>query len=268
MVDRLKNNTMLVTGSPLVDLLTYLALVLPMLTVAFILYKKAYQDSSMKLVMMLCMLFFLNRVMIQANSLFGFPYPLLHNVFSTAEFGLTVWLFRGHFHTDRMKVILNGFLIAYLSSTITFSLVEGFDSDPYALLLLQHVLMAGLMVAMLMQLMINPMATSMAQPIFWITLANLFFFGFMMIWETGKHFIFPEAKLLASETETFPMIVMVIRFAIYSLAIWFLVGERKAAAPKPSTDEQTQHRAGHITIRGPYDLIEEESFMIPARRNG
>jgi hypothetical protein len=269
MGDRFKNITMFITGNPLTDLLTYLALVLPLLTVSFILYKKAYQDNSTTLIMILCLLFFINRVMIQANDLFGFSYPIIHNIFSAAEFGFTVLLFRDHFHTDRMKIMLNGFLIAYLSSTVTFALVEGFDSDPYALLLLQNGLMAGLMVAMLVQLMMNPMAASMSQTIFWITVSNLFFFGFMAIWETGKHFVFPNGKTMVSETESFPMIVMSIRFGIYALAIWFLEPERKIPTKRlQGMTDQQQVRNGHVTVRGPYDLINESSFMIPARRNG
>jgi hypothetical protein len=65
------------------------------------------------------------------------------------------------------------------------------------------------------------------------------------------------------------MLVMVIRFGIFALAIWFLEPERRSVVKRNfMAGDQQPVRAGHVTVRGPYDIIDEGSFMIPARRNG
>jgi hypothetical protein len=257
---------MFITGNPLTDLLTYLALVLPLLSVAFILIKKEYRKNSMTLIMVLCLFFFLQRVLVQCAGLFGLSYPIIQHIFSLAEFLLTVFIFRNHFHTDRLRIMLNGFIIAWFSCTVTYALIEGLGNDQFGLRFIQYGLMAGLMVAMLVQLMLKPAAGSMGTPIFWIAVGNLFFYGFMMIWEAGKHYIFPSVASTVSETEAFPMLVVAIRFAIFAIAIWFL--EPAGRKLKNKSVNARPQRTGHLTIRNPYDLINEESFIAPARRKG
>jgi hypothetical protein len=257
---------MFITGNPLTDLLTYLAFVLPLLSVAFILFKKEYRENSMTLVMVLCLFFFFQRMLVQNAELFDLSYPLLHNIFSLVEFVLTVMIFRQHFHTDRMRIMLNGFLIAGFSCTVTYSLMEGFSDDQFVLRVIQYGLMAGLMIAMMVQMMLKPAAGSMGTPIFWIAVSNLFFYCFMMFWEAAKHFVFPVSAKTVSEVEAFPMLVVAIRFAVFAIAIWFLEPtddqlKGKVAAPRAQ-------RMGNLTIRGPYDLIREDDLVIPARRNG
>jgi hypothetical protein len=257
---------MFITGNPLTDLLTYLAFVLPLLSVAFILFKKEYRDNSMTLVMVLCLFFFLQRLLVQNAGLFDLSYPLLHNIFSLVEFVLTVMIFRQHFHTDRLRIMLNGFLIAWFSCTVTYSLIEGFNDDQFGLRFIQYGLMAGLMVTMMVQLMLKPAAGSMGSPIFWIAVSNLFFYGFMMFWETAKHYVFRGNPATVSEAETFPLLVVTIRFTVFAIAIWFL--EPVVKAPQRKTVAPQQQRTGHVTIRGPYDLIREDAFVIPGSKNG
>ena len=257
---------MFITGNPLTDLLTYLAFVLPLLSVAFILFKKEYRRNSMTPIMVLCLFFFLQRLLVQNADLFNLSYPLLHNIFSLAEFLLTVMIFRQQFHTDRLRTMLNGFLIAWFSCSVTYALIEGFNDDQFGLRFIQYGLMAGLMIAMMVQMILKPAAGSMGSPIFWITVSNLFFYGFMMFWEAAKHYVFPANSVTVSEAEAFPMLVVTIRFAIFAIAIWFL--EPAGRKMKRKVVSSRPQRMGHVTIRGPYDLIQEEPFVIPAKRNG
>jgi hypothetical protein len=255
---------MLITGNPLTDLLTYLALVLPLLSVAVILLRKQFRDNSLTVVMLLCLFLFTQRLLVMSNEPRELPYIILQNLFSLGEFLLTILLFRNYFHTDRMRIILNGFLVACFSCTVTYSLLEGFSGDPFGLHLIQYGLMVLLMIAMLVQMMNQPAAGLMGTPIFWIAVSNLFYFGFMLFWEAGKQFIFPQGGKDAGGMELFPLIVVAIRLATYALSIWFL--EPEATARKMVVKHPAPERAGQVVIRGAYDLINEEPFMMPLKK--
>jgi hypothetical protein len=224
---------MLITGNPFTDLLTYLTLALPLISVCFILFKKEYTDESLTLVMVLCLFYFIQRLLIQYNNLLEFSSPILHNLFNAIEFFLLVGIFKTNFRSRKFNTILNSFLIAYLSSTVTYFAIEGFNDDQYLLKMIQNGLMILLMASTIYMQVNRQQSMLMNTPLFWIAISTLFYFSFGLFWESGKEYIFNDLEQSEQLTQNFSLIAVMIRFGIYASAIWFLepAGSRMLASP-------------------------------------
>ncbi len=210
---------MLITGSPFSDVLTYLTLVLPLLSVCFILFGKEYTDDSSTMVMILCLFYFVQRLLLLYNNLMEFSFPLVENLFNLVEFILLVFLLRASFPELKSHYILNLFVIAYFSSIITYYTVRGFESDQFELKIIQYGLIVLLMIASLILMARNQALTMLNSSLFWVTLGTLFYFSFCVFWETGKRYIFSPGDKNSTELGAFPLIMMAIRFVFYVLAM-------------------------------------------------
>lgn len=213
---------MFITGNPLTDLLTYLTLALPLISVCFILFKKEYTDESLTLVMLLCLFYFIQRLLIQYNNLLDLSSPILHNSFNALEFLLLVSIFKYNFKSRRFNTILNSFLIAYFSSTVTYFAIEGFSDDQYLLKIIQNGLMITLMATTIYLQLVRQQIMLMNSPLYWISLSTLFYFAFSLFWESGKEYIFNETEQTGTQAQNFSLMAVTIRFGIYATAIWFL----------------------------------------------
>ena len=213
---------MFITGNPFSDVLTFFTLVLPLLSVCFILFRKEYADNSTTLLMVLCLFSFIQRLLVLYNGLFEFSFPLVHNTFNIVEFLLLVFILRDFFPELKSHYILNSFLIAYFSSIVTYYGIRGFGNDEFELRVIQYGLIALLMIASLVFQVRRDQLTMMNTPFFWFTLGTLFYFAFCTFWEIGKKYLFSPADISGKELDTFPSLIMTIRFAFYALAMWLL----------------------------------------------
>lgn len=209
---------MLITGNPFSDLLTYLTIILPLLSVCFILFGKEYTDNSSAMVMILCLFYFVQRLLLLYNNLHAFNFPLVENVFNLAEFLLLVLMIRASFRDEKSHSAMNLFVIAYFSCILTYLAIRGFNGDQFELKVIQYGLIALLMVASLVLMARNQALTMLGSSLFWVTLGTLFYFSFCAFWEIGKKYIFTSGEN-SSELGAFPLIMMSIRFIFYVLAM-------------------------------------------------
>jgi hypothetical protein len=254
---------MLITGNPFTDLLTYLTLALPLMAVCFILFKKEYTNESLTLVMLLCLFYFIQRLLFQYNNLLQFSSPILHNMFNAAEFLLLVSIFKSNFNTKGFKTILNSFLIAYFSSTVTYFAIEGFSDDQYLLKIIQNGLMILLMATTIYMQMIRQQTMLMNTPLFWISISTLFYFAFCLFWESGKEYIFSDTDQSAELTQNFSLMSVVIRFGIYATAIWFLEPSGKLATDTSAVNEMIFHKTNLQIEKDSFDL---RGITVPSGR--
>jgi hypothetical protein len=171
------------------------------------------------MVMILCLFYFVQRLLLLYNNLHAFSFPLVENVFSLAEFLLLVLLMRASFPDQKSQYALNLFVIAYFSCIVTFFAIKGFSGDQFELKVIQYGLVALLMVASLVFMARNQALTMLSSPLFWVTLGTLFYFSFCVLWEIGKKYVFSPGEKNSSELSAFPLIMMAIRFIFYVLAM-------------------------------------------------
>jgi hypothetical protein len=264
---------MLITGNLFTDLLSFLTLALPLLSVCFILFRKEYTNESLTLVMLLCLFHFIQRLLIQYNNLLEFNSPILYNVFNALEFLLLASVFRSNVPSKRFRIVIHSFVIAYLSSTITYFAIEGMDADQYLLRIIQNGLVIALMGFVIYHQYIRPQQMPMQTPLFWISLGTIFYFAFSLFWESGKEYLFSKADAGNRMAQNFVLVSVAIRFMVYAVAIWYLEPSHRhtikrdpaRAQQVPETaDSQPQPAQGRV--RFVYGKVRPSA--VPAGRNG
>jgi hypothetical protein len=211
---------MFITGNPFSDVLTYLTLILPLLSVAIILFRKEYSHDEISFVMILCVFLFIQMALFSNIQKFGLDPQSTFNVFNAIEFMLMVMILK--MHTSSVRYVLNGFVIAYVSSIITYYAILGFTDDQLLLRCIQHGLMITLMGVTIARQWHKQSLEMMNTPIFWISISTMFYFCFCLFWETGKTYIFNEAETISIASIMFMKVATVIRFLVFSFAVWFL----------------------------------------------
>lgn len=265
---------MLITGNPFSDLLTLLTLALPLMSVCFILFRKEYTNESLTLVMLLCLFHFIQRLLIQYNSLLELNSPILYNVFNAAEFLLLAAIFRSNVSSSkRFRIVIHSFVIAYFSSTITYFAIEGMDADQYLLRIIQNGLVICLMGFVIYHQYIRPQQMPMQTPLFWISLGTIFFFAFSLFWESGRQYLFSKADAGNPMAQNFVKMSVVIRFMVYTIAIWYLepaekhkVKHGQGPAQQEPEPVQDQPQPAQGKVRFVYGRV--RPVAVPAGRNG
>jgi|GEM_PF-2175114 hypothetical protein len=266
---------MLITGHPITDVLTYLILALPLLSVCFILFRKEYTQESLTLVMLLCLFHFIQRLLVQYNHLLEFNSPILHNLFNVLEFFLLASIYKSNVDSRRFNLVIHSFIIAYFSSTITYFAIQGMDDDRFLLKIIQNGLVILLMAFVIYHQMIRPQMMPMQTPLFWIALATIFYFGFAMFWATGKEYLFNEGESSEQLAQNFGLFAIAIRFLVYAIAIWFLepaqTNARKHAAREVEEKEKAEAQASIPAVREgrvSYQVRDYRPVAVPSGRIG
>jgi hypothetical protein len=213
---------MFITGNPYSDVLNFLTVILPIISLAIILFRKEYTHDTITFVMILCIFFFIQRVLFTDISKFGIPPKITHNVFNGIEFMLMAVILKVQTTSTRFRYILNGFLIAYISSIITYYAILGFTNDELLLRGIQYGLMIIMMGVAIARQWQKQSLEMMNSPLFWFCMSTLFYFTFCLFWEAGKVYLFNTQETASLTSAMFMKIAAAIRFVMFTFAIWFL----------------------------------------------
>jgi hypothetical protein len=201
---------MFITGNPYSDVLNFLTVILPIISLGIILFRKEYTQDAITFVMILCIFFFIQRVL------------FTHNVLNGIEFMLMAVILKVHTTSTRFRYVLNGFVIAYISSIITYYAILGFTSDELLLRGIQYGLMIAMMAVAIGRQWQKQSLEMMNSPLFWICMSTLFYFTFCLFWEAGKVYLFNTQETASLASAMFMKIAAAIRFVMFTFAIWFL----------------------------------------------
>ena len=240
---------MFITGNPYSDVLTYLSIVLPLLSVAIILFRKEYTHDELTFVMILCIFLFIQTVIFTNIRLFGLQSQPTHNVFNAIEFMLMVMILKLHTTSMRFRYVLNGFVIAYISSIATYYAILGFTDDQLLLRSIQYGLMILMMGVSIGRQWRKQSIEMMGTPIFWITISTMFYFCFCLFWEAGKSYIFNTEETASLATSVFVHLAKVIRFMAFTFAIWFLEPSAESLTYEASEEKYNDMRGSYSVLR-------------------
>ena len=213
---------MFITGNPYSDVLNFLTVILPVIALGIILFRKEFTQETIAFVMILCIFFFIQRVMFTDIKKFDLPPQITHNVFNGIEFMLMALILKVHTTSTRFRYILNGFVIAYISSIVTYYAILGFKNDELLLRCIQYGLMIIMMAVAIGRQWQKQSLEMMNSPLFWICMSTLFYFTFSLFWEAGRVYLFNTQETASLTSAMFMKIAAAIRFTMFSFAIWFL----------------------------------------------
>ncbi len=213
---------MFITGNPFSDVLNFLTVIMPIVALAIILFRKEYTHDTITFVMLLCLFLFIQRVLFTDINKFGLPAQATLNVFNGIEFMLMALILKVHTTSIRFRYILNGFVIAYISSIVTYFAILGFKSDELLLRSIQYGLIIIMMAVTIARQWQKQSLEMMNSPLFWLCMSTLFYFSFCLFWEVGKNYLFNTEETASLASTVFVQIATVIRFVMFTIAIWFL----------------------------------------------
>ena len=213
---------MFITGNPYSDVLNFLTIILPIISLAVILFRKEYTHDTITFVMILCIFLFIQRILFTDINKFDLPPQATHNVFNGVEFLLMAAILKVHTTSIRFRYILNGFIIAYISSIVTYYAILGFTNDQLLLRGIQYGLMIIMMAVAIARQWKKQSLEMMNSPLFWICMSSLFYFCFCLFWESGKVYLFNTEETASLTSAMFMKIAAAIRFVMFTFAIWFL----------------------------------------------
>ena len=166
------------TGIHFIDGFSQFLVFLPLLPVIIVLLRRIYYSSLFILLALLCMLDFLQLLILQINFTSPIGRYSVINIFTLLELLVYLQIFRVFF-VKATKKWLDIIVIALLSAMLTYYLMRGTGSSNDLLTILQNGFIVALILAGLPSLVKHFDIQIFQSPLFWISTGTLFY---LLIW--------------------------------------------------------------------------------------
>jgi len=178
----------------------------------FILFQKSFGKGPLDLLLIICLVSFIRDLPIHLYMLSREGQNILNNVCYPIELVLLARLFR----TTLAKPLREGltiFLVAFLSSMLTWLSVKGWENDTPGLEVLQNGILIGIMLLSLPFLVRAKGLDILRSSLFWIAGGTLFYLIILLLLKWAN----PSGRLY-TEDKIFLSIAALIRYSMYILA--------------------------------------------------
>jgi len=224
------------TGNIFIDSFSTIIVFLPLLPVAIVLTRKIFNDDLLNALVILCLLHFIQYFSQQLLNLSDMALYSLGHLFSFLETVVYILIFRPFF-TGKSRELLNFFIIALLSSLITYYLLNGTDHRRALLMGLQYGFILALIGFCLPRLVQDDDLQIFKSAFFWIAAGTMFYLVVVILVELADHLGGSIHRKVSNAADKAILldIANVIRYLFYIMAAW-------AHEPGPkATDENQQH---------------------------
>jgi hypothetical protein len=208
------------TGNLFTDTFTEVCIFLPLLPVIIIFFKKIYHNEALNFLMILCLLNFIKGILLLIPGLIIISQVIINNIFALPELIILAFIFRVLF-SGKIKNILTVFFVAFLSSVITYYLLNGINQKREAMELVQELVILGISISGLLELIGNNDIHVFKLPLSWIAIGTIFYFSISIL-VTILNTPEPEFnRHINGDTQIILDIAGFARYLFYMLAGWF-----------------------------------------------
>jgi hypothetical protein len=209
------------TGDFFIDAFSAACIFFPLLPVIIIFLKRDYSKEVLNFLMILCLLNFIKGILLLIPGLVPINQITITNIFSLPELLILVQIFRSVFF-GKLKHVLTIFLVAFLSSVITYYLMNGVGQKRLALEELQDGVIVLIAIFGLSELVRNDDLQIFQLPLFWIAIGTIFYFAIsVLVRAAGQSSSTPLNQPSNTDTQVILDIACMARYFFYMLAALF-----------------------------------------------
>jgi hypothetical protein len=163
------------TGDPFIDYLLIIAGFLPLLPVIFIFLKKAYLREQLNFLMIVCLLNFMQGMLLRFAHLGTENQHIIINIFPLPELVLLALLFQPP-PGKKIKDLLTILLVAFLSVTVTYFSLKGWGTPGRQFEMIESTAIIAVILLRMPSLILASNLDIFQSPLFWIAGGSLFYF--------------------------------------------------------------------------------------------
>lgn len=206
------------------ETLSLVAMLLSLVPVFIILFRKAWQTDILNFLMVLCLLTFFQQLLGGFQQLASANRIYINAVFRLGEFIILLYLFRPPAREKWMRDIFNTCAIAFISVVITVYAIKGATAASGTIDALQALILLLAAALALVQLIRSGQLYIFQLPIFWIIAGSLCYFSIFLLL-----MMIPQAP--GSDNQQEKMVFLAVIHSIRS--VFFIL----AAAAQPKNND-------------------------------
>ncbi len=168
------------TGNSFIDSFFLVYICSPLLPAIIIFLKRGYYKETLNFLMILCLFTFIKGLLLLIPGLIAVNQVIISNIFSLLELVILAQVFRPVF-PDKLKYIVIIFLVAFISSVITYYLLKGIAQKRVELEELQAGIIILFAVLSLSTMIHADDLYIFQSPLFWIVIGTLFYFSLSLL---------------------------------------------------------------------------------------
>jgi hypothetical protein len=207
---------MVKTGISIPEIFSWIAILLPVIPILIIFIRRTWQQEIMIFLGALCLLSFLQHLMIYIPKLVPLNSTSVNSVFGLGEFALLLYLFKMTIEPTWLREIIHTVLISFLSVAITTYALQGTETHSFALAMTAAFILLSVAVIALLQLIRDKQLFIFQSPMFWIAGGNICYFsmfiltGFVGSQEKGTLALQQEKMILLSVINSIRVIFFIV----------------------------------------------------------
>jgi len=163
------------TGNISVDFFSQAIIFVPLLPVIVILLRGIYQKDVLTFILILCLMNCIGSLLPRISKATHSLQIAIQHVFSLIELIILAQIFKPEI-SGRLRKLLDILLIAFISSALTYYLLEGADQNGSWISRFQDGIIITISIINLFKLIRNSDLDIFSLPLFWITVGTLFYF--------------------------------------------------------------------------------------------
>ncbi len=221
---------MVKTGIGIPEVLSLLAILLPVVPILIIFIRRTWQQDIMIFLGTICLLAFLQHLMVYIPKLVPVNTTFINSIFGLGEFVLLLYLFRLVIEPVWLREMIYTVLIAFTSVAITIFSLRGTETHAAGLAMTAAFILLLIAVAALLQLIRDKQLFIFQSPMFWIAGGNICYFSMFLL--TGL--VGGEGKA----TSALQQEKMILLSVINDIRFVFFIVAAYSARPKSDSVEE------------------------------
>jgi len=206
---------MLITGNSFIDYLFIAITFLPLIPAVLTLFSN-FGKEPFNLILIICLVDFLRDIPAHLHMLTPDDQAVLNNICYPIELFLFARLFRP-IRTKSANYTLTIILVAFLSSLLTWLAIKGFGNNSPGLETVKNGILLGVILLSLPPIVRSKGLDVFQSPLFWMAGGTLFYLLIILLLEG----ISPTSSTSSSsENSIFLSLTSIVRYALYTLAVW------------------------------------------------
>ena len=210
---------MIKTGNSILESLSLIAMLLSLVPVLMILFRRAWHSDIMNFLMVLCLFTFFQHLLARVPSLTDDQRISVQAVFSLAEFIILLYLLRPVNAPKWGRDLFYIFAIAFLSVVVTIFAIKGLAGAAMTVGILQAIILVAASVFGMVQLLRSDQVFVFRLPLCWIIAGTLAWSCMYLLLESLQH----DATLpLYYQQEKMIMLTFMnaVRSVLFTIAAW------------------------------------------------
>lgn len=224
---------MVKTGNSILVLFSFLAILLPAVSLLIIYFKKIHVFALVQLLAIGCLLG-LGESIVRIAIMDPTRQQVIHELFGTADCTLLLLLFRVTATNKLLADVFNFLLITSLSIVVTIYCITGFEKYASIIKLIQGICMILTATLALGQQVSSRDTMLFERPLFWIGGATFFYYSMLLLIEKITNTHSNPAMEAAADKNILLHLVLFVRYLFYIISM-IIIQPREAAAYNSST---------------------------------